>query len=132
MFIVKLIGKSATGCQWLTLQSDLNKSKASKIIKFVNYTYESAGVKIGRSLITNVNFDVIGDGTAKLNLYFARSWELEAKDASNSLTSNDISKIISIRTEYNLPPQDPEINTYRESGLIIQGFVLILSTIILS
>ena len=50
----------------------------------------------GGKLVTSVNFKVVASGNAKLNLYFARSWELDAKVASNSLTTNDISKIISL------------------------------------
>ena len=101
-FAVKLIGKSGTGYQWLTVEQDMEKTGASKILRFVNYTYDAPPVgTAGGSLVTNVNFDVIGTGNAKLNLFFARSWELNAKIASGNITSNDISKIISITSQGN-------------------------------
>ena len=83
-FTVKLSGSISGGFQWLIVPQDMEKTGAAKIIKFIDYTYDSSktGV-VGASLTTNVNFYVVGTGNAKLNLYFARSWILDTKIASN-------------------------------------------------
>ena len=51
----------------------MDETGVSKILKFKNNTYERANATIpGGPQITNLNFDVIGTGTALLNLFFAR------------------------------------------------------------
>ena len=70
-----------TGYGWMVIDQDLKANNLYTVLKTVNESYVTSRPKgdytLGQGGVKTISFKIIGEGEGKLDLYYARSWEIE-------------------------------------------------------
>ena len=78
---MSLTENPTTGYSWMVIDQDLKTNNLYTVLKTVNESYVSSrpvgDYTLGVGGVKTIAFKVIGKGEGMLNLYYARSWEIQ-------------------------------------------------------
>ena len=78
---MSLTENPTTGYFWMVIDQDLKTNNLYTVLKTVNESYVSSrpagDYTLGVGGVKTIAFKVIGEGEGMLNLYYARSWEIQ-------------------------------------------------------
>ena len=78
---MSLTENPTTGYSWMVIDQDLKTNNLYTVLKTVNESYVSSrpsgDYTLGVGGVKTIAFKVIGEGEGMLNLYYARSWEIQ-------------------------------------------------------
>ena len=90
-----------TGYQWMIIDQDLKVNNLYTVLKTVYESYVSSrpsgDYSLGQGGVKTISFKVIGEGEGKLNLYYARSWEIDPLIKSGGDIAQYISMVIPVK-----------------------------------
>ena len=103
LFEVTLSENPTTGYSWIVLDSDLKVHKLDTVLKLIKESYQSnpppGEMIVGYGGFKTLTFDVIGAGQGDLDLYYARSWEIEKAIENKQDLTEYLGMIIPVKAE---------------------------------